>query len=81
MLAWFTQLGMGVIASVVGFPLLALWLKNRFGWGDWTVILGCVLGVISAADSARKTIRIMRREAERDAREGKKPSGDPGGSY
>lgn len=35
MLAWVTQLGLSVAFPLAGFVLLAVWLKNRFGWGNW----------------------------------------------
>lgn len=61
MLAWVTQLGLSVAFPLAGFVLLAVWLKNRFGWGNWVIIAGVVVGLISAADGLRASLKAMER--------------------
>ncbi|MBE6986427.1 MAG: AtpZ/AtpI family protein [Ruminococcaceae bacterium] len=59
LLVWLTQLGLSVALPFAGFILLALWLQNQFGWGDWTLWVGIVLGGISAFDGFRSSIKAM----------------------
>lgn len=73
LLVWITQLGLSVAAPLGGFILLAVWLRNRFGWGDWVVIAGAVLGVICAAEGLLSSIRAMKRMSD----QGKEPQDPP----
>ena len=61
MLMWITQLGMGVAMPLVGFIWLGIWLKNRFSLGAWCVILFCVIGLITAFDVLKVTLKTMER--------------------
>lgn len=75
LLIWITQLGISVAAPLGGFVLLAVWLRDRFAWGNWVVIVGAVLGAVFAAEGLLSSIRAMKRM------EGKKESRDPGVSF
>lgn len=59
LLVWLTQLGLSVALPPLGFVLLALWLKNRFSWGNWVMIVAVILGVIVALDGLRVSIKAM----------------------
>lgn len=61
MLMWITQLGMGVAMPLVGFIWLGIWLKNRFSLGAWCVILFCVIGLITAFDGLKVSLKTMER--------------------
>ncbi len=61
MLVWITQLGMGVAMPLVGFIWLGIWLKNRFSLGAWCVILFCVIGLITAFDGLKVSLKTMER--------------------
>ena len=61
LLVWITQLGLSIAVPFTGFLLLALWLRNRFGWGNWIVIIGILVGLISAADSFFVAMKAMQR--------------------
>lgn len=58
---WLTQLGMSVAAPFAGFLLLALWLQSRFGWGDWVLWAGVILGAVSAIDGFCHSLKMMSR--------------------
>ena len=60
LLAWLTQLGLSVVAPLVGFPLLALFLRDEFGWGDWVIWVAIGLGIISAIEGFRSSLRAMK---------------------
>ncbi len=75
LLIWITQLGISVAAPLGGFILLAVWLRDRFSWGNWVVIVGAVLGVVCAAEGLLSSIRAMRRM------QGTKEKEDPGVSF
>lgn len=61
LLVWLTQLGLSVALPPAGFILLAVWLRDRFGWGDWVLWVGIVLGLICAADGLRSSLKAMSR--------------------
>jgi len=60
---WLTQLGLSVALPPAGFILLAVWLRDRFSWGDWVVWAGILLGVICAVDGLRHSLKTMERLA------------------
>ena len=66
MLVWITQLGLSVATPLAGFILLGLWLQHRFSMGKWVVILGCVIGMISAVDGLRSTLKTMAQMDRKD---------------
>lgn len=61
LLVWLTQLGLSVALPPAGFILLAVWLRDRFGWGEWVLWVGIVLGLICAADGLRSSLKAMSR--------------------
>ena len=61
LLAWLSQLGLSVALPLAGFILLALWLRDRFGWGDWVLWAGIVLGLIMALDGLRQSLKHLSR--------------------
>lgn len=61
LLIWLTQLGLSVAIPLAGFILLALWLHNQFGWGEWVIVVGVLLGVVCAADGLRTSLKAMER--------------------
>lgn len=69
LLIWLTQLGLSTAAPLVGFILLAVWLHQRFQWGAWVVVVGVVLGVVSAIDGLRMSLKSMERMTESEKKE------------
>ena len=65
LLVWLTQLGLSVALPFGGFILLALWLQSEWGWGQWVLWVGIVLGVICAVDGFRSSIKAMERLSKR----------------
>ena len=61
MLVWLTQLGLSVAGPLVGFILLALWLRQRFDLGIWVVLVGIGLGFFCAVNGFRNSLKIMER--------------------
>lgn len=59
LLTWLTQLGLSTAVPLAGFVLLAVWLKNRFGLGNWVLFVGIGLGVISAIDGFYKSLKAL----------------------
>ena len=66
---WLTQLGLSTAAPLVGFILLAVWLRQRFQWGAWVVVVGVVLGIVSAIDGLRMSLKSMERMTKDDEKE------------
>ena len=61
LLTWLTQLGLSVAFPLVGFIFLALWLRSQFGWGDWVLWAGIILGLVSALDGLRHSMKALSR--------------------
>ena len=59
MLVWLSQLGLSVIAPLAGFILLAVWLHNECGLGNWIIWLGIILGLISAVNGFLNSLKTM----------------------
>ena len=64
LLVWLTQLGLSVALPPLGFILLAVWLRDRFSWGNWVIWAGIVIGVMCAIDGLRVSLRAMERMAK-----------------
>lgn len=65
LLVWLTQLGLSTALPLAGFILLALWLRNSLGWGDWVLWFGIALGIITAIDGFRTSLKAMERMSHR----------------
>ena len=61
LVAWLTQLGFSTAVPLAGFILLAVWLRNRFGWGNWVLFVGIGLGLISAVDGFVRNLKVLSR--------------------
>lgn len=64
LIVWLTQLGLSVALPLLGFILLAVWLRSRYGWGVWVIWTGIALGVICAIDGLRASLRAMERMSQ-----------------
>ena len=59
LLIWLTQLGLSVALPLAGFVFLAVWLNRAWGWGNWVIPVGLVLGLISAVNGFRNSLKAM----------------------
>ena len=69
LLPWLTQLGLSVALPLAGFIFLALWLRNQFGWGDWVLWVGILLGIYCAITgfiSSMKTLKRLTSDKKKD---------------
>ena len=64
LLIWLTQLGFSVAVPPACFIFLAVWLRNRFDFGHWVIWAGILLGLVSAIDGLRTSLRIMSKMSE-----------------
>ncbi len=64
LLVWVTQLGLSVSLPLGGFIFLAVWLHQRFNWGVWVVFGGIFLGIITAVDGLRSSLKVMQTAAK-----------------
>lgn len=64
LLVWMTQLGFSTVFPLAGFVLLAVWLREQFGWGSWVIWVGLGLGMISAISGFRQSLMIMAKLGE-----------------
>ena len=64
LLVWLTQLGLSVAVPPAGFLLLALWLRNSWGWGSWVIWVGVILGILCAVQGFLSSLRTLRQLTE-----------------
>lgn len=60
LLVWLTQLGFSVAFPLAGFILLAVWLRDYWGWGGWVIPVGILLGIAGAIDGLRTSLKAMK---------------------
>lgn len=61
LLIWLTQLGISVAVPLGGFVLLGVWLRQRYDWGVWIIIVCVVIGVSCAVSGLRSSLKAMER--------------------
>ncbi len=59
LIVWITQLGLSVALPPAGFILLAKWLQGRFGWGNWVMAVGIILGILCAVDGLIYNLKVL----------------------
>ena len=59
LLIWLTQLGLSVAAPPVVFILLAVWLRSHYGWGQWVLWVGILLGFYCAVQGFRSSLKTI----------------------
>lgn len=69
LLIWMTQLGLSVAVPPAVLILLTVWLRNRFDWGIWVVIVGVILGLLLAAEGLHSSLKAMKRMAKKEKEE------------
>lgn len=65
LIVWLSQLGFSVAFPLAGFILLAVWLHNNCGWGEWVIWLGIVLSVITSIEGLRSSLKILEKMSRR----------------
>lgn len=61
LLVWLTQLGLSVALPPAGFILLAIWLRDHWGWGGWVLWAGIVLGIYGAISGLISSLKSLSR--------------------
>lgn len=61
LLVWLTQLGLSVALPPAGFILLAVWLRNQFGWGIWVIWVAVILGLYCAVTGFLSSLKTLKR--------------------
>ena len=64
LLVWLTQLGLSVALPPLCFIGLAVWLRDRWGWGSWVLWVGIILGIYCAVTGFVSTLRSLLHMAE-----------------
>ena len=70
LLIWLTQLGLSTALPLAGFILLAVWLHRSHNWGVWVIFAGIFLGLYSAVEGFRATVKAMA-QLEKNSKEEK----------
>ena len=64
LIVWITQLGLSVAIPPAMFILVAVWLRQQQGWGSWIIWAGIALGLYSAIEGLRASLKAMERLAK-----------------
>lgn len=56
-LVWLTQLGLSIVCPLLLCLLGAVWLRDRFGFGNWVIFLGIALGLGGAFSAGAAFVR------------------------
>ena len=72
-LIYFSQVGITVVTPPVLCCFGAIWLRDKFGWGNGVVIIGILLGIAVAACGLRDFLRFTERKARESERKEKLP--------
>ena len=73
LLIWLTQLGLSVAVPPACFIFLATWLHRSHGWGQWVIWVGILLGLVSAIEGLRSSIKVMAKMSEDKEKKEKPP--------
>ena len=69
LLVWLTQLGLSVALPLGGFVWLAVWLRERYHWGVWVIIVGVVLGLYCAIDGLVRNLKALQQIEKKEKEE------------
>lgn len=64
LLVFVTQLGLSAVIPPVAFIWLAVWLRDKFQWGSWVIVVAIIIGVICAIEGVWNTVKAMERLAK-----------------
>lgn len=64
-LTWLTQLGISMLTPLFMCLFAALWLQRKFALGDWVVLAGLVIGLISGAQAFISFLKFAHREIKK----------------
>lgn len=64
-LALVGQLGISMIVPIVFCTMTAFWLDQRYHLGGWVVIVGIFIGLLGAAVSFMKVVRLIQRATQK----------------
>lgn len=59
LLVWLTQLGLSVALPPAVLIWLAVWLRDRFSWGNWVIWVGIALGLYCAINGLIVSLRTL----------------------
>lgn len=68
-LALLSQLAISLLTPCFLMIILCLWLKNKFGLGDWVVLVGLFMGLGSGISSVWAYLKRAMRDAEKQQKE------------
>ena len=60
-----SQLAISMVTPVLMMIFLCTWLKNKFGFGDWIVIAGLLLGIGSGLSTVWTYLKRSIKDAEK----------------
>ena len=65
LIVWLSQLGLSVVVPLAGFILLAVWLRDRLGLGNWVLWIGIALGLYSAIHGLIQSLKVLSQQSEK----------------
>lgn len=61
-MAWVTQFGLSMVSPLILCIIAANWLRERFGWGNWVMVLAIIIGALSAVTTFASFAKTVKRE-------------------
>ena len=68
-LSLISQLAISMLTPIFMMIILCSWLKNKYGFGDWVIIAGLLLGIGSGLSSVWTYLKRFLREGEKQQQE------------
>ena len=70
-ISFLTQFGFSVITPILLCIFCGIWIRNKFGLGDWIVFIAIIIGLISAFYSSVSIFSYIFKEAKKSEEEEK----------
>lgn len=67
LLIWLPQFGISVVFPLIGFIMLAVWLRDTYNWGQWILWVCILCGLITAAVGVRDTVKAIQLQTHKDS--------------
>lgn len=65
LIMWVGQFGFSVLFPTCFFPMVAVWLQQKFSLGIWIVAVLGVIGLLTSFSTAKSCLQSILKEMER----------------
>lgn len=65
-ITYISQVGLSLITPIIICIMGARWIQNTFEFGNWIVLLGIFVGLLSGISSFISTMQLIIKEVEKE---------------